>query len=48
MLIEQIGEFTPDNIVNSLLESESNWRAVRRYVECVLPREMVVLDDTVR
>ena len=32
-LIEQIGEFTPDNIVKVILESESKWSAVRRYVE---------------
>ena len=47
MLIEQIGEFTPENIVNAMLESESKCSAVKRYVECVLRRKKVVL-DTVR
>ena len=35
MLIEEIGEFTRDNIVNAILESELKWSAVRRYVERV-------------
>ena len=30
---EQICKFTPDNIVNAMLESESKWRVVRKYVE---------------
>lgn len=47
MLVEQIGEFTPDNIVDAMLESDSKWRAVGRYVECVLRRKKVDL-DTVR
>ena len=36
MLIEQIGEITPDNIVDAKLESETKWSAVRRFVECVI------------
>ena len=47
MLIEQIGEFTTDNIVDAMLESESKWSAVRRYVECILRRKNVYI-DTVR
>ena len=47
MLLKQIDEFTLDNIVNAMLESESKWSAVRRYVECVLRRKKVDL-DTVR
>ena len=46
-MIKQIGEFTPDNILNAMLESESKWSGVKRYVECVLRRKKVVL-DTVR
>ena len=46
MLIEQLGEFTSDNIA-TVLESEMKWSAVRRYVECVIRRKKVDL-DTIR
>ena len=39
-LIEQFG----DNIMNAMLESESKWSVVRRYVECVLHIKKVNLD----
>ena len=45
MLIEQIGEITPDNIVDAMLESETKWSAVRRFVKCVLRRKKVDLDN---
>ena len=41
MLIERIGEITPDNIVDAMLESETKWRAVRRFVEYVRRRKKV-------
>ena len=47
MLIEQIGEFTPDNFVGAMLESWSKWSGVRRYVERVFRRKKVDV-DTVR
>ena len=46
MLIAQIGEITPDNIVNAMLESETKCSAVRRFAECVLRRKKVDLDTT--
>ena len=39
MLIEKIGEIIPDNIVDAILESETIWRAVMRFVECVSRRK---------
>ena len=47
MLIKKIGEITPDTIVDGMLESETKWSAVRRFVECVLRRRRVHL-DTIR
>ena len=39
MLIEQIGEIVPDNIVDVMLESKTKWSTVRSFVECVLHRK---------
>ena len=47
MSIEQIGEISPDNIVDAVPERETKWSAVRRFVECVLRRKKVDL-DTIR
>ena len=44
MLLEQIDKFTPDNIVDAMLESGTKWSAVKRYVEYVLRRKKVDLD----
>ena len=47
MSIEQIGEITPENIVNEMLESDAKWNRVSRFVEGVLHRKKVDL-DTIR
>ena len=44
MLIDQIGKITPDSIVNAMLESEKKLR----FVECVLRRKKVDLDNTMK
>lgn len=43
-LREQIGEFTPADIINKMLQREDSWNAVRRYVECVLRNKKRDLD----
>ena len=47
MLTKQIGKITPDNIVYAMLESETKWAAVRRFVACVIHRKKFDL-DTIR
>lgn len=44
-LERKIGKVTPDNIVNTMLMTESNWNLVAQYVELILRLKKISMDN---